>query len=159
MAADLYKQYQQNIVTQADPVKLVELMYEGAIKFIRIAAKAVDDQNPEAAHNNILRAYAVVAELMATLDFEQGGEIAAQLEQCYDYVLYLLKEANIKKDRRQLDQALSLLTPLLETWQQAFSKEQVGQEQAEAKEVGAGTEPADDQPDTKRDRKSLDIVG
>lgn len=158
MAADSYKQYQQNVVTQADPVKLVELMFEGAIKFIRIAAKAIDEQDPEGAHNSILRAYAIVAELLATLDFEHGGEIAARLEQCYDYVLHLLKEANINKDREQLEQALSLLTPLLETWHQAFSEQRTEQASEEAAEDG-GAASDDEPPPDKPDRKSLDIVG
>ena len=46
-----------------------------------------------------MRAYAIIAELMATLNFDDGGEIAIQLEQCYDYMLFLLKEANIGKDK------------------------------------------------------------
>lgn len=157
MATDLYKQYQESAVTQADPIKLVELMYEGAIKFIRIAAKAIDDGNPESAHNNILRAYAIVAELMATLDFEQGGEIAAKLEQCYDFVLHLLKEANIKKDRAMLDQARALLEPLLSTWQEAFRDAPEKGLPAEGDAAGG-----DEQADTvaaKRERKPLDIVG
>jgi len=158
MAADSYKQYQQNVVTQADPVKLVELMFEGAIKFIRIAARAIDEQDPEGAHNNILRAYAIVAELLATLDFEHGGEIAARLEQCYDYVLHLLKEANINKDREQLEQALSLLAPLLEIWQQAFRGKQPA-EGAEFAPAAEGEEPGSEQPADKPDRKSLDVVG
>jgi flagellar protein FliS len=157
MATDLYKQYQESAVTQADPVKLVELMYEGAIKFIRIAAKAIDDNDPESAHNNILRGYAIVAELMATLDFEQGGEIAAKLEQCYDFVLHLLKEANIKKERALLDQALSMLEPLLHTWQQAFNGEaKAGPTQAGG-ESNADEQPAE--PAARQERKPLDIVG
>jgi flagellar secretion chaperone FliS len=113
--------YQVSAIEHADPVKLVGLMYEGAIRFIRRAEKSITDGDPEGAHNNIMRAYAIVAELMATLDFEHGGEIAVNLEQCYEYVLHLLKEANIKKDAPALATARTLLEPLLLTWNDAFA--------------------------------------
>jgi len=121
MTADLYNSYRASAVAQAEPVKLVEMMYEGAIRFTRRARKAIAAADPEAAHNNILRAYAIVAELLATLDFEQGGEIAVHLEQCYDFILHLLKEADIRKEAALLDQVLRLLEPMLDTWREAFS--------------------------------------
>jgi flagellar protein FliS len=120
MTADLYNSYRASAVAQAEPVKLVEMMYEGAIRFTLRAKKAIAGADPEEAHNNILRAYAIVAELMATLDFEQGGEIATRLEQCYDFVLHLLKEADIRKEAPLLDQVLGVLEPMLDTWREAF---------------------------------------
>jgi flagellar protein FliS len=121
MTAGQYNQYQQSAVEQAEPVKLVGMMYEGALRFIRRAEKRIADGDPEGAHNNIMRAYAIIAELMATLDFNQGGEIAVKLEQCYEYLLHLLQEANIKKDAAMLQQARTLIEPLLATWNDAFS--------------------------------------
>jgi flagellar secretion chaperone FliS len=121
MASSGYNPYQKSAVEHADPVKLVGMMYEGALRFIRRAVKCITAGDAEGAHNNIMRAYAIVAELMATLDFERGGEIAIKLEQCYDYVLHLLKEANIKKDATQLEFACRTLEPLLETWNDAFA--------------------------------------
>jgi flagellar protein FliS len=121
MTADLYNSYRASAVAQAEPVKLVEMMYEGAIRFTRRAKKAIAAADPEDAHNNILRAYAVVAELLATLDFEQGGEIAVHLEQCYDFILHLLKEADIRKEAALLDHVLRLLEPMLDNWREAFS--------------------------------------
>lgn len=115
-----YNPYQQNAVEHADPVKLVGMMYEGALRFIRRAERSIAEGDPENAHNNIMRAYAIVAELMATLNFEHGGEIAVKLEQCYDYILHLLKEANIKKEAQLLDTASKMLEPLLTSWNMAF---------------------------------------
>ena len=120
MAADLSQQYRENTVAQADPLRLVSLMYEGATRFVRRAKKAALDGEVEGAHNNIQRAYAVVAELMATLDFKSGGEIAAGLERCYEYVLHLLKEADITKDPRHLDEVINMLEQFEQTWSEAF---------------------------------------
>jgi flagellar protein FliS len=170
MPAGQHNPYQQNAVEHADPVKLVGMMYEGALRFIRRAQKSIADSDPEGAHHNIMRAYAIVAELMATLDFEHGGEIAVKLEQCYDYVLHLLKEANIKKEAGSLDIALAMLEPLLETWHDAFDGNGNGGISLAASGLGAnGThaegEPAAAvptsaaQPSPALTRKSLDITG
>jgi flagellar secretion chaperone FliS len=121
MPAVQHNPYQQNAVEHADPVKLVGMMYEGALRFIRRAEKSIADEDYESAHNNIMRAYAIVAELMATLDFEHGGEIAVNLELCYDYVLHLLKEANMKKEAGSLNIARMMIEPLLESWNDAFT--------------------------------------
>jgi flagellar protein FliS len=154
MAADIYKQYRESEVLQADPVKLVELMYDGAVRFARQAKKAIEDGNVEAAHNHILRCYAVVAELMATLDFDQGEEIAKQLEQVYDYVLHLLKEANIQKDAALLQQAVEILEPLGESWRNAFNKKP---QAAEASKNGKQEGGEKDKEDKKH--KPLDLMG
>lgn len=119
--ADVYKQYRESEVLQADPVKLVSLLLDGAVKFARQARKAINDGRVEDAHNFILRTYAIIAELMATLDFSHGQEIAGQLEQVYDYALHLLKEANIKKDGELVDQVISVIEPLAQTWREAFT--------------------------------------
>lgn len=158
MTADLYSQYRESAVTQAEPVKLVEMMYEGGVRFILRAKRAIAGGDAEDAHNNILRAYAIIAELMATLDFEQGGEIATRLEQCYEFMLHLLKEADIRKDAALLDQVLKLLEPMLDTWREAFgamartavSPATNGNGQATAAENGNGKPQI---------RKPLDITG
>lgn len=157
MAQEHYDQYRENTISHADPVKLVELMYEGAITFVRRAQKCIGEKDPEGTHNNILRAYAIVAELMATLDFDQGGEIAQKLEQCYDFVLHLLKEADICKDSQQLEQVLKVLEPMSETWKEAFN----GDGQPASSPGAAETEEDQEGLDSgaSRQRKTLDTVG
>jgi len=161
MANDLYSQYRETAVTQADPIKLVEMLYEGAIKFMRMGQKAIEDGDTETAHNSILRAYAIVAELMATLDFDEGGEIATRLEQCYDYTLHLLKEANIKKDGALIEQAIQVIEPLLTSWKTAFKNGvPLTPEEAAAAAEGAEDAEPEKQPDKKKgDHKPLDLMG
>jgi flagellar protein FliS len=113
--------YQEHAVSTAEPVKLVEMLYEGAVRFILRGKQSIEEQDAEAAHNNILRAFAIVAELRATLNLAEGGEIAANLERCYEYVLYLLQEANINKQQQQLDDALRVIQPLLDAWRQGVT--------------------------------------
>ncbi len=100
--------YTNSAVNQADPVKLVEMLYSGAIRFARIAQRHTAASEVEPAHHAILRCYAIVAELMATPDFDKGGDIARNLEQCYDSMLSRLKDADMRKQAAPLDEVLSL---------------------------------------------------
>jgi flagellar secretion chaperone FliS len=150
MPADFHNQYRETAVTQAEPTKLVEMLYEGALRFLSRAQKSVQAGDPEAAHVNILRCYAIVAELMATLDFEHGGEIAIKLEQCYEYILHLLKEADIRKSGAQLEQVRLLLEPMRDAWCEAFSP-QPRPPQDNAGNA-AGRRPA-------LERKPIDVTG
>jgi len=121
MALGRIKDYQENAISQADGVRLVQMMYDGALKFLRLAREAVERPDYEETHKNVLRAYAIISELMATLNFEDGGEIARNLEVGYDYLLHLLREAEIHKRPDELDEAISILEPLAESWREAFA--------------------------------------
>jgi flagellar protein FliS len=121
MAVDKVKGYQENAISQADGVHLVQMLYDGAVKFLRLAKQAAEDKDYEATHVSILRTYAIVSELMATLDFEKGGEIARNLELSYDYLLHLLREAEINKRVDEIDQSLAFMETLAESWRQAFA--------------------------------------
>ncbi len=158
MVADYSNQYHENSVSQADPTQLVQMMYDGVVKFCNRAIKSIDDKEPEAAHNNIMRAYAIIAELMATLNFEDGGEIAIQLEQCYDYMLFLLKEANIGKDKSKVEKVLVLMEPLQKAWSDAFEGKPVPAVPQVSLEAPK-TDDAGDTAVTQKTRKPLDLLG
>jgi flagellar secretion chaperone FliS len=154
--SDVYKQYRESEVLQADPVKLVSLMLDGAVRFARQARRAIDDGRVEDAHNYILRTYAVIAELMATLDFTQGKEIATQLEQVYDYALHLLKEANIHKDGAKLDEVIKVIEPLAATWREAFTAKPEGPANSGSEEAKPAASAADKK---QASHLPLDVVG
>jgi flagellar protein FliS len=151
MAVGKVKGYQENAISQADGVRLVQMMYDGAVKFLRLAKQAVEDGNFEATHVNLLRTYAIISELMATLDFEKGGEIARNLELSYDYFLHLLREAEINKRVDEIDQALSFLEPLSESWRQAFAPKTA--------EAPAEDEPGNGNGGNGGNGGRLDVVG
>jgi len=60
-------------------------------------------------------------ELNLALDMEKGGEIAKNLRALYNYMYRTLVEANIKKDKKMLDDVKSLLEDLLSTWREAMN--------------------------------------
>ena len=93
------RQYQQAQVATADRGRLLMLMFEGALKFLARAETALADGELEAFGVALGRAEAVIAELLHTLDFKAGGDVARSLDRLYRFMLDHLVEANLQKSR------------------------------------------------------------
>lgn len=109
--------YAQNNVGIESPAKLIEMLYEGVLRFNAQAKKAIKDGDIEKRVYWINRSIAVVTELIAVLDMK-GGRIAQYLEGLYNYEIQLLNEANLKKDTQKLDEVSNVFKGLLEAWRE-----------------------------------------
>ncbi|MFC6465695.1 flagellar export chaperone FliS [Marinilactibacillus sp. GCM10026970] len=109
--------YKTNQIQTASPKQLVVLLYEGAIKNIRLAELALENKDNEKINRHLIKAQDIVAELLNSLN-HQGGEnhIASELETLYEYLLNELLQANLKKDSEKMSGARSILSELLEAW-------------------------------------------
>ena len=114
------KQYQQTEVQTASPEKLLIMLYDGAIQFLNKAKIGIANKNIEEIHNNIIGAQKIISEFMNTLDMEVGGEVAQNLYNLYEYLHYRLVQANIKKDNDMVDEVLTHLKDLKQTWEEAI---------------------------------------
>ncbi|NLZ38522.1 MAG: flagellar export chaperone FliS [Firmicutes bacterium] len=114
-----YQQYQQNMVKTASPAKLVLMLYNGALKFLKQAQTALGEKNIEECHRNIIKVQDIITELMLNLDLSQGT-IAQNLYQLYDYMHRRLVEANLKKTREPLLEVERLLQELKDSWSEAI---------------------------------------
>ena len=113
-----YQQYAQNQVNTARPEELTLMLYKGAVKFITLAIKALDDKAMEEAHHNIIRAQDIYYELLSTLDHKY--EISKNLASLYDYLISLLVSANLKKDKALLEDAFGMAKEFAEVWEEAI---------------------------------------
>ncbi|PAV27386.1 flagellar protein FliS [Tamilnaduibacter salinus] len=114
------KQYQQvntqTSITDADPHKLIQLLYNGALERINMA-KARMQANDYAGKGQLInKATEIIGGLRSFLDFEQGGELAARLEALYDYMERALFEANRYNDVQKLDEVAELLRTVKDGW-------------------------------------------
>ena len=116
------QKYKQTSIETADDGKLVVELYKGAIKFMKLARKQIEEENIVEANNLLIRVQNIITELMNTLDFEQGGELAANLEALYDYMLHELEQANLDKDAERVKNVEDMMMKLLESWQEAAKK-------------------------------------
>jgi flagellar protein FliS len=109
--------YLESRVLSADPVELVNLLYQACIQAVRDARYHLERGDIGERSRAINRACEIVMELNVALDRDRGGEIAARLAQLYDYVLGRLLEANMQQSDLPLAEVLALLATLGEAWQ------------------------------------------
>ncbi|MBM7585880.1 flagellar protein FliS [Bacillus pakistanensis] len=111
-----YKAYQNNSVTTASPSELTLMLYNGCLKFIHIAKKAIEDKNIELKNTNIQKAQAIIQELMVTLNLDI--ELSQNMMVLYDYMNRRLMEANLHNDTAILDEVDGLIVEFRDTWKQ-----------------------------------------
>ena len=117
--------YLQSKVMTATPEELVLMLYDGAIRFMNQAVVQLEAENKPAAHEASIRAQAIVAELMGGLNMDV--EISANLMSLYDYLQYVMVNANIHKNVDQSRHAIEMLRELRETWQEAMKLHRASQ--------------------------------
>jgi flagellar secretion chaperone FliS len=116
--------YKQEAILTASPEQLLLLMYDGAIRFLKLARMAMEQKDIQTAHNQLNRCQDILAELMSSLNYEAGGDIARNLFRLYDYYLVRLIEANGKQDVTLVDEVLEHLVLLKQTWETAIQQNQ-----------------------------------
>lgn len=115
-----FNHYQQTQVTTASREQILIMLYDGAIRFVRQAKDGVADGDRPRKIEGIQKAMAIITEFRNTLDHEVGGEISANLDALYDYMLRELISANAKNALKPLEVVEGLLCDLRETWAQAI---------------------------------------
>jgi flagellar protein FliS len=106
----------ETAVETASPARLIVMLYDGAIRFINEAAYAMQQRDYETQNTKLQRAQKILAELISSLDFDKGGEIAENLFRLYTYMYNQLVEANINDSRDRLEHVVHLLSELREAW-------------------------------------------
>jgi flagellar protein FliS len=113
--------YQLNDILTATPESLVGKLFEGAIRSTRLAQGLAEPTGLTERRRSLSKALAIVGELRASLDLERGGEIAANLDRLYGFVIDRLAEASLCRRDEPVEDALRVLEPLGEAWQQVAS--------------------------------------
>jgi flagellar protein FliS len=110
--------YNQMNVNIDRPEKLILMLYEGALKFVNFAKKAIEEGNIEDKVKYIIKTSNIFIELINSLDFEKGGDIAYYLNGLYGYQLELLAKANLENKTEYLDGVIRVLRGLIEAWKE-----------------------------------------
>lgn len=109
--------YSQSAATIQSPYKLVQMLFEGILRFTSQAKKSMEDGDIEKQVYWINRSIDIFTELMASLNFaEDNGNIASYLQGLYTHQIKTLTEANIECDTERLDLVLKVTRGLLEAW-------------------------------------------
>ena len=115
--------YKKTEINTADQGKLIVMLYDGAIRFLRIAMDNMQPQTYDIVNNNIVKSQDIITELILALDMYNGGSIASNLMNIYMFMKKRLLEANIAKDASILEEVSGLLLQIRDAWEEAAAKE------------------------------------
>lgn len=113
-----YNTYTQNNIGVESPEKLIQMMYEGILRFNMQAKRSIMDGDIERRTYWINRSNAVISELINILDYNQG-DISHYLAGLYTYQLRLLVEANLYNDSAKIDEVSQVFKGLLDAWKES----------------------------------------
>jgi flagellar protein FliS len=116
MSSNASRQYQTQQIMTASPAMLVFMIYEKAISSLKEAIRAIENQEIEARWRANGRAMEIISHLQMTLDMDKGGEVAANLDRLYSYMLNRLPKVDIRNDAAVATEVIGLLEPLRESW-------------------------------------------
>jgi flagellar protein FliS len=113
------QQYQQNHIATASPEQILLMLYDGAIRFTRQAMMASESGNQVLKLERISKTMAIIVEFSNTLNHEIGGQIAADLDGLYQFMIRELNAARNDKSGERLKTVEGLLVDLRQTWGEA----------------------------------------
>ena len=111
--------YAQNNVGIESPSKLIEMLYEGILRFNAQAKKAIKDGDIEKKFYWTNRSVAVITELITVLDMKQEGDIPMYLSGLYNYQIQILSEASAYNKPEKIDESSNVFRTLLEAWRES----------------------------------------
>lgn len=113
-----YAAYANNKVMTASPGELTLMLYDGAIKFCNLALEAINADEIEKAHINIVKVEHIIEEFQGTLNHKYP--VADDFEAVYAYLMHRLREANIRKDKEILEEVLGHLRTMRDAWKEVM---------------------------------------
>lgn len=113
-----YATYQNNSVNTSTPGELTLMLYNGCLKFIEQAKRALEEGNIQDKNTAIQKAQAIISELMLTLD--QSVPVAENMLILYEFANSRLVDGNIKNDATLFDEASGIITEFRDTWKQVI---------------------------------------
>jgi flagellar protein FliS len=102
--------------TEKDPLQQVVMLYDGAIKFLRLTATDIEAGEMVSKAEHVNRALDILNYLQGILDFERGAEVAQTLDSLYTLVSMKVLQASARLDADGMRRAADLLTPVRDSW-------------------------------------------
>jgi flagellar secretion chaperone FliS len=121
-----YNQYKQMSVLTSSRGQVLILLYEAAIQNVKKATLYLEKKDWAGKGHHILKAHDILNELVNSLDFDAGGDIARNLERLYNFMIEQLIKANIEHSKEALQTVQKLLETLLSGWREAVGQTQKG---------------------------------
>jgi len=116
--------YKNSKIQTASPAELTLMLYDGAVKFCNIALMGIEKNDYEKVSVNLIKAQKIIMEFRSTLDFKYP--VAKDFDLVYDYIYRRLVEANVKKEAEIIEDALTYIKEMRDTWKEVMRLNKVG---------------------------------
>lgn len=107
-----------NRVAAADPQKLILMLMDGALERIAGARGCIERKDVGGKAQLLNRATQIIGELRASLDLSKGAQMAANLDNLYDYMIRRLLQSNLQNTVAGLDEVAKLMREIRGAWAQ-----------------------------------------
>lgn len=125
------KQYQsvdlRATIETASPHKLISMLLDGALGALAKAKGSIERNAIEERTQHLNKATEIVVGLKGSLDLEQGGEVAANLDALYDYMLRSIMNANRENDAEKIQEVMNLMLEIKQGWAEMPNDIQIGE--------------------------------
>jgi flagellar secretion chaperone FliS len=130
--------YLRSQIASASPIQLIVILHDGVISYLQAAHEGfkLSDPQPrnEAINNNLIRAQNIINELNASLDVDQGGDFAKEMQKIYDFFISTLIHINLNKTDNRLETDLiriqDMVAELRDAWTQVANPIRAAESQA-----------------------------
>lgn len=106
------------VSTVTDPNKLIQMLYDGALRFLEKARLGTEKKDPKTRGENLGKALDIITELNACLDIEKGGETAQYLRDLYLYMLMELPKVNLTGETEIIVRSMNYIRELKKLWEE-----------------------------------------
>jgi len=127
MKTDPLRAYRHTRIKTATQGQLIVMLYDEGLRQLKTALTELESSQPrlDLVHNAIVKSQDIITELMVSLDFDKGGEIAPKLFGLYRFFSDQLMDANINKKSEPLALVSRLMSELRGAWAQILGKTNV----------------------------------
>ena len=117
---NIRSEYLKQSVLTASPIELIVMLFDSCIKNLKLAEICLTEHRDIAGANaNLINAQKIILELTNCLDTKV--EISEQLMKVYDYLLFAIRQMNVKKDLSLMPDVLEIMISFRDTWEQLKS--------------------------------------
>lgn len=103
--------------TETDPIKQIVMLYDGAIRFLNLAAADIENADFAAKAYNSNRALDIINYLQSILDLDNGGEVGRSLDDLYARSKIMVFKASAGLDVHLMRKAAEALKPVRDAWE------------------------------------------
>ncbi|MCJ2377347.1 flagellar export chaperone FliS [Vibrio sp. ZSDZ34] len=105
-------------LSAASPHKVIQMLMAGAIERLIQAKAAMQQGNIPVKGERIGKALDIIISLRSCLSLDDGGEIASNLDQLYEFMITQISEANHENNPQPIDDVIEIIREIKSAWDQ-----------------------------------------